>query len=320
MKYSLLVSEAVKEITDKKKKADSLYAAQLEEAYRSSAELKSIDMQIARLGGTAAMLALSGDTKKIAEAAKESKLLQKKKQDILDALGIKEPERSCKKCGDTAYAGGKLCECAKKIIAVKNTATINMNARLEDYRFDNFDLSFYSDKPDSNGVVPRKNMKNVFDMAKKYAQNFGENSPSILFTGGVGLGKTHLSLAIAREVAKSGANVIYSSAGNLFTEIEKEHFSYSGETEKNDEVLSCDLLIIDDLGTEFATSFTQSVFYNIVNTRLLDGLPTIINTNLSFGEIEQRYSARISSRFAGGYEMIKFFGNDIRVQKTLMKK
>jgi len=102
--------------------------------------------------------------------------------------------------------------------------------------------------------------------------------------------------------------------------VEKEHFSYSGETPYLDSLLSSDLLVIDDLGTEFGTTFTQSAFYNIVNTRILSGLPTIINTNLSFKELEERYTPRITSRFIGSYEMITFFGNDIRLKKMLDKK
>ncbi|MBQ0083581.1 MAG: ATP-binding protein [Clostridiales bacterium] len=320
MKYSAdLLNSVVTEITDKKKRRDAQYEAELHEAYSKVSELSEIDLKLARLGTSAAMLALSGDTEKINEMAKESGELQTRKNEILENLGIKKPLPDCEKCGDTAYCGGKLCECAKRLIAAKNIEKLNIKTDLSNYRFDNFELSFYSDKPDNNGRVPRKVMKKVLDMAKDYCQTFGADSKNIIFMGGVGLGKTHLSLAMVAEIAKTGANIIYASAQNLFGEIEKEHFSYSGETQKSDEVLNADLLVIDDLGTEFSTSFTQSVFYNIVNTRILSGLPTIINTNLSFGELEQRYTPRVSSRFIGNYEIIKFFGDDIRVQKAMKK-
>ena len=134
--------------------------------------------------------------------------------------------------------------------------------------------------------------------------------------GETGLGKTHLSLAIVAAVSEKGYSVVYGPAGNLFTAAEREHFSYSGETEKLDSMLSCDLLVIDDLGTEFLSPFTSSLFYNIINSRILENKPTIISTNLSIAEIEKRYSDRIASRFIGNYEVKRFLGEDIRQQKA----
>ena len=135
--------------------------------------------------------------------------------------------------------------------------------------------------------------------------------------GDAGLGKTHLSLAIVSAVSAKGFGVVYGSAQNLFSAAEKEHFSYGGETDAIDSLLNCDLLVIDDLGTEFYSPYTASLFYNIINSRLLSRRPTVINTNLSFDELEKRYSARITSRFIGSYDMKKFIGNDIRQIKAM---
>ena len=162
-------------------------------------------------------------------------------------------------------------------------------------------------------------MANIFEFAKDYAQNFKKNSDNLLFLGGVGLGKTHLSLSIINVVTEKGFGVIYDSAQNLFNKIEKEHFSYSGSNEIIDAVLSCDLLVIDDLGTEFITPFTVSQFYNIINSRINSGLPTIINTNLDFSEIQENYTARVLSRIMGNYKIKKFMGDDIRIKKALGK-
>ena len=140
---------------------------------------------------------------------------------------------------------------------------------------------------------------------------------NLLFFGQTGLGKTHLSLAIVAEVSAKGFGVVYGSAQNLFSAAEKEHFSYSGETSVQDSLLGCDLLVIDDLGTEFYSSFAASLFYNIVNTRLLSCKPTVINTNLSLDELEKKYTPRICSRFMGGYDSKKFIGSDIRQIKAL---
>ena len=162
-------------------------------------------------------------------------------------------------------------------------------------------------------------MANIFEFAKDYAQNFKKNSDNLLFLGGVGLGKTHLSLSIINVVTEKGFGVIYDSAQNLFNKIEKEHFSYSGSSEIIDAVLSCDLLVIDDLGTEFITPFTVSQFYNIINSRINSGLPTIINSNLDFSEIQEKYTPRVLSRIMGNYKIKKFMGDDIRIKKALGK-
>mgnify|MGYP002517959556 CR=1 FL=1 len=154
----------------------------------------------------------------------------------------------------------------------------------------------------------------------EYAKNFTVNSKGLLMRGETGLGKTHLSLAIAGEVIKKGYLPVYGPAENLFTTIEKERFSgFGAESDSYNSMISCDLLVIDDLGAEFMTSFSKSILYNLVNTRILAKKPTIINTNLSMKEIEKFYSPRISSRLIGSYDARKFLGNDIRQQKILNK-
>ena len=156
-----------------------------------------------------------------------------------------------------------------------------------------------------------------YEFCLNYANSFDLNSYSILMMGETGLGKTHLSLAIAGEVLKKGFGVVYGSVQNLFSNIEKEHFGRAtdadGTTEKM--LLECDLLILDDLGAEFTTSFTVATFNNIVNTRMLTSKPTIISTNLSLTEMQKRYSERIASRIIGEYNILTFAGKDIRQQK-----
>ncbi|MEG0456843.1 MAG: ATP-binding protein, partial [Oscillospiraceae bacterium] len=164
-------------------------------------------------------------------------------------------------------------------------------------------------------------MNKTFDFCKNYANNFSLDSNSILFTGGTGLGKTHLSLSIAKSAIDKGYGVIYDSCSNILTKIEREFF---GKDSKNDDftaaIYECDLLIIDDLGVEFSTSFTQSMIYNIINTRLGANLPTIISTNFSIKEIGINYSDRIASRIASNYNYFIFKGNDIRIQKMIKNK
>jgi len=160
-------------------------------------------------------------------------------------------------------------------------------------------------------------MSQIYNYCKNWAEDFSKDSPSILMYGNTGLGKTHLSLAIANVVVEKGYNVIYSSAGNLFSKLEKEKFGKINFDESPEEqVLTVDLLILDDLGSEFSTQFTIATVYNIINTRILSGLPTIINTNLLYDEIGDKYNPRVYSRLIGDYQMLEFIGADIRQLKA----
>ena len=180
-------------------------------------------------------------------------------------------------------------------------------------------MSYYPNVKNQNGDNPRQIMKTILEYAKEYCETFDGHGESVLFMGNVGLGKTHISLSIVSEIVAKGFSVIYGSAQNLFNLAEKEHFSFSDTREKTDDMFNTDLLVIDDLGTEFSTQFTQSFFYNLINTRLLQNKPTIINTNLSIEDFPKRYTARIASRFSGEFKIFEFLGNDIRLQKALKK-
>ena len=146
-----------------------------------------------------------------------------------------------------------------------------------------------------------------------YARHFSPTSCSILMLGATGLGKTHLSFAIAKEVIDQGYGVIYGSVQNLIQQLEKEHFGRAnGESHTEQMLLNCDLLILDDLGAEFSTQFSVSVIYNLVNTRLLTEKPIIVNTNLTIAELEKQYTGRVVSRMIGSYKVLPFVGRDIR--------
>jgi len=160
----------------------------------------------------------------------------------------------------------------------------------------------------------------VLHLCRAYAESFGAQSPNLLFTGEPGLGKTFLSAAIARVVAAKGCGVAYDTASGLLASFEREKFSrdtdeVSDAASRVRQLMSCDLLILDDLGTEMTTQFTVSALYQIVNTRLLEGRPTIISTNLPAAELKQRYSPQIASRLLGVYECYSFAGDDIRMLK-----
>lgn len=312
-------SKALKLINENYEKKKSQYNHSLDNLYENVPLLYEIDRQLTKIGSGAAMMALSGDLESLNKIKENSQELLNQKNEILASAGIGNLKPECSICSDKGLVNGKYCDCVKTLAKKLILEDLSRVTPIKKCTFKDFNLNFYPDTPDSNGIIPQKVMTSVFKMAKDYCIHFPKNAKNLLFMGGAGLGKTHLSFAMAYDILDKGYGVVYGSAQNLFSEIEKEHFSYSGSTEKLDALLNSDLLVIDDLGTEFLSSFSQSLFYNIVNTRILNGKPTIINTNLSFKEIEDRYTPRISSRFIGNYEMIKFIGNDIRQQKSLQK-
>ena len=290
----------------------------LASVYNSEPELSVIDNEVQSLGAKLALTALSGDSVALENIRAQIKTLTEKKEKILKKAKIPVESYECSFCKDTGYVNGKICECIKFSAAKIMAEELSREMPLDECRFENFDLKYYSDKTDSDGNNPRRRMTSILKLCKEYVLTFSTDSKNLLFTGNAGLGKTHLTLAIVSGVIEKGYTPVYGSAENLFTAVENEKFS--GEGRGNYEtMLNCDLLVIDDLGAEMATTFTKSVLYNLINTRLLTKKPTIINTNLSMKEIETRYSARISSRLIGHYDANRFLGNDIRQQKLLAK-
>ena len=295
----------------KQKQREALLSA----AYAKNQRLVEIDRLLSSMGATLALTALSGDTLKIEELKAKSQALSNEKNAILRENGVDEIVFDCPLCNDTGYINGKICNCVKDIANRIAISELSATMPLEDSKFENFDLNYYS----AQGENPRRRMTAILKLCKEYAISFNpKTSPNLLFLGEPGLGKTHLTLAIVSAVLEKGYMPIYAPADNLFSIIQKEKFE--GENKGSyDQMLNCDLLVIDDLGTEMATSFTKSALYNLINTRLLTKKPTIINTNLSLKEIQEIYSPRIVSRLIGNFDTNKFIGTDIRQQKLLGK-
>lgn len=226
-----------------------------------------------------------------------------------------EEQYVCPRCKDRGYIDGKMCKCMKILLRDIAFEQLNSLSPLSLCSFSTFNIDYYSDKPDVNGNVPRTRMDKLFHYCQRYAENFTGDGKSILMEGGTGLGKTHLSLAIAGRVIERGFGVIYCSAPKILNVLEREHFSRNLETHTLDHLEGCDLLIIDDLGTEFVTQFTVSSVYNLINTRLSQSKPTIVNTNLSLGELKKIYSERFVSRMVGDNIYLEFIGEDVRIVK-----
>lgn len=224
----------------------------------------------------------------------------------------------CDVCRDTGFdETGKMCECMKRLINRIASEELNRSANLPDADFAHFSLDYYRGITE-DGVDCYSKMADNLDFCIQYANSFSTGSKSILMLGKTGVGKTHLSMSIAKEVIKGGSSVIYGSCINLLREIEREHF---GRAESGSDTLSslcgCDLLIIDDLGSEPRTPFYESTVYNIINSRMNMGLPSIVSSNYSADELCSHYNERIISRLFGYYEVLVFYGRDIRQLKRL---
>ena len=249
----------------------------------------------------------------------ENLQLQQEMAHILATDGYKavnfNPVYACPLCGDSGYADGRICCCLLQLLKEYSARQVCKGLLTTPARFEDLNLSYYDDTPaQGRGLSPRQRMQHVFAFCRQYAENFDTAAPSLLLRGPTGTGKTHVSLAIASTVAQNGFQVLYQPAQKLFGLFEKEHFGkQSGNTEEL--ALHCDLLVLDDLGTEFETSFCTAALYNMINTRMLDGLPTIISTNLTQEGLQQRYGDQVVSRITGAFEPLLFVGKDIRQQK-----
>ncbi len=297
------------------------------EIYERLPRAKELEKQISSSAVLAARAVLGGkDVKAEMENLRDKNLaLQNELKSLLIENGypedVFEPDYRCKKCGDTGYYENDgrtlVCSCLKQALVSCACEELNRTAPLSLSTFDSFVLDYYDKRVDpSFGISPYNQISKILNYCKAYAENFNKNSESIFMKGATGLGKTHLSLAIANEVIKKGYGVIYVSAPSLMQQLEKQFFSKTIESDSiSDMLLECDLLIIDDLGTEFHGQFSVSQMYNIFNSRMLSNKPLIINTNLTMHELEKIYTERFVSRISGNAQKLDFIGKDIRVRK-----
>ena len=292
--------------------------------------LEEIERELSLLGTKTARMVLKGTVnpkEMIEQLKKEQKILEQERLEILSANHLSpkllEVEYACPKCKDTGFIGTEQCVCLKRRLMDKHYDQSNVRDIIKVENFDNFDFSLYNTASSKEeGLSPKANAEKLYRRALAFVDDFG-NGANLLIYGGTGLGKTFLCNCIAKDLLEKGHTVLYLTAGQLFRKLEEQKFHREDDEEEakewDQELLEAELLIIDDLGTEFATIFTASELVRIINDRKLAKKAVVISTNLGPTELMNLYSDRVTSRFFGEFEQMKFFGDDIRIIKKYKK-
>ncbi len=279
-----------------------------------SPEINEIDGELSGTGLLLFKTACAGGD--ITPLRERNQLLVAKRRELIKALGYPEDytdvHYTCSLCSDSGFIdGAKMCSCFREALVKATIASSGMGHLIDKQCFDNFDLDWYKNDP-----KVYEQMTAIVAAAKSYVKSFRSKKGNLLLLGSTGTGKTHISTAIASEIISMGYDVVYDSAQNIISDFEYDKFKngYGKEENRSEKYLECDLLIIDDLGTEFGGAFTVSCLYNLLNTRQNRGLATIISSNLSSNELLEKYDGRIYSRMFGtGCRVLVFNGRDHRI-------
>ena len=323
MGYGVKIYQAAcKELEDRRRRAEEKAAACRERFFEDCPQAGAqIREEMARNASGAARAVLSGgDVRQELTRMKERGMaLREEYNGLLAQSGLSledvTPQYQCPNCRDSGFVDGRMCQCLKSLQRRMAYERLSMDAPLESCTFESFSLEYYQE--DERCTADGK----VFRACQSYGENCGPTLPACCSAAEPAWGKTHLSLAIAGKAIEKGMGVIYGSAQSFAVALEKERFDREPpeEGDTNTQLTECDLLILDDLGTEFPSAYVNAALYNIINSRMLAERPTIISTNLTLKELESRYSERFASRIAGYYGKLEFLGNDVRVQKRLQK-
>ena len=325
MAYSReVVLRARERLASMKADKESLAQQRLAEAYQQIPRLQQIDKLLRQTMAATIQTAFSkGEDVHVAmEQVKQENLrLQQERQELIESnfrLGWLDEAPICNCCGGSGYIGSTMCQCLADLCLDEQTKELTLLAG-SDASFDQFRLEYYADAVDPQlGVNIRTVMAKTFDICRQYARSFNTESGNLLFSGDTGLGKTFLSACIAKEVASKGHSVAYESAVHLLTNMERAKFENDADArEKVQKYTDCDLLIVDDLGTEIVGQFTLTALYTLINDRILSKKPTIISTNLTTEGIARRYNPQIASRLRGNFRRVAFVGEDIRLKKGM---
>ncbi len=320
MAYSKENLRAVKEcLTARRSTAIAEYEKRQTEVFVKLPELIPVERSLSMTGAKIMSSALSHEltAETLSEIRSENERLRALKAKILTSNGYPSDyldiKYTCPACSDTGYVGIDMCACMKRELVKLGLESSGLGRLLDRQSFENFSLDYYAGK---DKLTAEMNLR----LLHSYAENFsGNNDDSWLLLGGTGLGKTHLSTAVARVIIERGFDVVYASAQDIISAFEMRRFGGDYESTAEERFFSCDLLIIDDLGVEMTNQFTVSCIYNIINSRINSRRATLISTNLTQTELRSRYADRITSRLFGEFRPLLFTGRDIRGQKLNQK-
>ena len=324
MAYSAeVVRRARARLAQAKEDRESENRQHLAQAYAQVPRIKEIDLLLRRtMAQTAQAAFLQGsDGRELMEKVRQQNLGLQQERARLAAENFEEgfldDSPICSVCGGSGYVGTTMCECLRELCRQEQKKEVSILSGSKE-TFNQFRLDYYPDRVDPKyGASPRTIMERNFQNCRRYALTFTPHAGNLLFVGGTGLGKTFLSACIARAVADRGYSVVYESAAHLFGKLEQAKFSPSEENRREAaRFTECDLLIVDDLGTEMPGQFVTAALYTLLNDRILGNLPMVISTNLNVEEISRRYSPQIASRLHGSFQRLTFVGEDIRVLKN----
>ncbi len=316
----------MRQYNHKQSRNNQIVAYRTEELYDAIPELEKIDDEVSKCSISSITAIFDG--KDIAEAAADSKRklseLKAKRESLIKANGFPvdylEPPYDCPDCKDTGYIGSERCHCFKQAAINIVYKQSNISTILSKENFDRYDIDVYDDNyfEGNSDVSARATAQIALGRAQNFVQNFKEKGGNLLLLGQTGCGKTFLSNCIAKALLDQGVSVIYFTAFELFHVFEEQTFKKNADVaDLHDHIFDCDLLIIDDLGTEFQNSFTTARLFQCLNERLLRNKSTIISTNLSLEDMRDTYSERITSRVFSNYDVIKLIGEDIRIKKVI---
>ena len=317
-----VVRRARERLAQAKEDRESENRQHIAQAYAKVPRIREIDRLLRLTMAQAAQAAFrqGSDGKQLLEQARQQNLSLQQERARLAAENFEEGFLDeipiCEHCGGSGYVGANMCECLAELCRQEQKKEVSILSGSRD-NFSHFKLDYYSDHTDPKyGVSPRTIMEKNLRDCRNYAMFFSEKSENLLLSGNTGLGKTFLSACIARAVADRGYSVVYETAGHLFTKMERAKFANDEECRRETENYGiCDLLILDDLGTEMPGQFTNAALYGLINDRILAGKPTIISTNLTSEDLSRRYTPQIASRLRGSYKRVPFVGEDIRILK-----
>lgn len=319
--------QAVMRIYEQKQlRSHDILTQHYNEVYKKLPEFQSLEESVSELSVQYGKQLLNGDEHAVTALKEELAILRQRKLELLKSAGFPdnylEPEYACKDCKDTGYIGNQKCHCFKKEVSKLLYAQSNLDDILTEENFDTFSLDYYS----NNFIDPKTGnssltvMKNALHTCREFVRTFDTDCKNLFFYGDVGIGKTFLSNCIARDLIEAGHSVIYFSAPSFFNILAQSTFDKNDTKAKHmqENIFDCDLLIIDDLGTEFSNTFTASQFFTCINERLLNRKSTVISTNLSLDALADLYTERAFSRITSNYILLRLIGDDIRIKKKLL--